>query len=459
MLKLAKNIVRDGTEEALEDVPIAKFGSLVTVDREEMENFRRISNLVQKYKREESTKPLSIGVFGQPGSGKSFGVKEVIKAMEDAKTEILEFNLSQFLEYSDLITAFHTIRDQTLSNKVPVAIFDEFDCSLGGKALGWLQYFLAPMQDSKFLEGGHRRPLGKAIFFFVGGTSPTFERFQATMGGQEAIAAKKPDFVSRLDDSVDICGPDKLSSRGDDDQTYTVRRAIILRSLVEKNKLVHMKGVKGAEKAEFKVKENALNALLCITKFHHGSRSLEAIIKASQIESGEELTPARLLSNDRLALYVDPIELREWLNGWWEKNEEIKKKIAKDIREKLVLKVDSSESSPPIEFEYLGLNQVEKVLLSEEVARNISVFLGKPSNLIEKREKTEGDEAAIARGVYDTLEAIRRENDALVVHQGKSGKEKSGKGGKGGKEHLLQDSQCCLRNYQMDNSEEIHSSR
>ncbi|KAE8343408.1 hypothetical protein BDV24DRAFT_161455 [Aspergillus arachidicola] len=440
MLDLAKRIVKSGTDKSLEQKPTAQFGDLVTVDREEMENFRGIANLVQEYMRTTNTKPLSIGVFGSPGSGKSFGVGQVIKEVatrQGKEIEKLEFNLSQFLEYSDLLAAFQSIRDQTFTQKVPVVMFDEFDCSFGGKALGWLQYFLAPMQDGKFLERGQLRPLGSAIFIFVGGTSPTFAEFQATARKPAAVAAKKPDFVSRLRGSVDIWGPNKLSSRDDGDKTYPVRRAIILRSLLKRNKYLD-------QKDEFKVANNVLNALLCVSGFHHGTRSLEAIINMCRITPGQEFTAAGLPSDDRLIPYVDPIEFGEWLKDWRDRNEKKRKGIERAIqnqftdpiefrdwrdrneeeknkeeRKDIEQAIQNQYTDPHANSRSWEPNWEETMLLSKAVAENISNFLdnGKASDLTKWQQTSETAtlEAAetekkikkIAEGVYDQLKTIR----------------------------------------------------
>ncbi|KAE8363176.1 hypothetical protein BDV27DRAFT_159080 [Aspergillus caelatus] len=437
MLKLAKSIVRIGTGKALKDKPTAQFGNLVTVDREEMENFRGIANLVQDYMKTPQTKPLSIGVFGFPGSGKSFGVGEVIKAVASGQgKEIhkLEFNLSQFLEYSDLLAAFQSIRDQTFSNKVPVVMFDEFDCSFGGKVLGWLQYFLAPMQDGRFLERGHLRPLGSAIFIFVGGTSPTFAEFQATARERAAVAAKKPDFVSRLRGSVDIWGPNKLSSRDDGDETYTVRRAIILRSLLERNKRV------GG--SDFNVADKVLDALLCVSGFHHGTRSLEAIVKMSRITPTEEFTAAGLPSNDRLSLYVDPIEFGEWLKGWrdnnkkkrdaitkaiwdinyvqaarnWEPSEEETKLLSKAVAENISIFLDGTKATDLTQLkaaEPAPQQHVQRTV--EERTSDLRTRLNKPENTKSEDEKSEQKKIQqIAKGAYDQLKAIRSNRRTAV---------------------------------------------
>ena len=54
--------------------------------------------------------------------------------------------------------------EQTLlQNRIPFVFWDEFDTSLSETALGWLRYFLAPMQDGKFQEfvGGERVEKGR----------------------------------------------------------------------------------------------------------------------------------------------------------------------------------------------------------------------------------------------------------------------------------------------------------
>ena len=69
-----------------------------TVDRKEIEGLRNIKQLVLTYDKDKrENKPLSIAVFGSPGSGKSFVVKQLEKGINIDNTSFLEFNLSQFL--------------------------------------------------------------------------------------------------------------------------------------------------------------------------------------------------------------------------------------------------------------------------------------------------------------------------------------------------------------------------
>ncbi|RMJ19918.1 hypothetical protein CDV36_000318 [Fusarium kuroshium] len=193
---VAAEVVKLGTEHLESSIPTAKFGSVQTADRTEIEGYRSTAAVIQEYLNSKPNKPLSIAVFGQPGAGKSFGVKQVIRAvLERGKDwEPIEANISQFLNYSDLVVVFRKIRNTAMSGETPVVLFDEFDSDFDGKRLGWLKYFLAPMQDGQFMDSGFVRPLGHAIFIFIGGTSPTFREFKYNkdvVAAQDVAAQEK----------------------------------------------------------------------------------------------------------------------------------------------------------------------------------------------------------------------------------------------------------------------------
>lgn len=208
----------------------------------------------------------------------------------------MTFHLSQFREYHDLVVAFHIVRDSGLSNEVPLVLFDEFDSGFRQTKLGWLQYLLAPMQDGKFQEDGHQRPLGSAIFVFIGGTCSTFEDFTTDLATKDAKDAKKPDFVSRLRGFVNIQGSHQ--SPRDTDYMYLVRRGIHLRAMLQ-NRL----GCKADE--EIQLDDGVLNALLTVLQFRHGARSLESIISMSQLHGQKIFRRSALPSAQQLGLHVD----------------------------------------------------------------------------------------------------------------------------------------------------------
>ncbi len=315
-LNIAKKYVEQGPTDDLKNVPVVSFEKVVTADVNEIENFRSIKNLIKEYlEQENSVRPLSLGVFGPPGAGKSFCIKQVAKAVRQKMSEPLTYNVSQFDSQQDLIKAFHEIRDHTLKGTVPLIFFDEFDSSLKGEPLGWLKYFLSPMQDGAYKDGERIHPIGKAIFAFAGGTSKSFKEFsREDYGSQdngnnvptkdddgrnvlgEFVSSKGPDFVSRLQGYVDIIGPNPTNVR---DKFYIIRRAVLLRSI-----LIGQKSIV-ENKTKVHIDEDVLNAFLLIPQYKHGSRSMSALVEMSMLSGRNLFEKAALPSRKQLDLHVD----------------------------------------------------------------------------------------------------------------------------------------------------------
>ena len=158
--------------------PYFQIGKLKTVDPDEIKGFLALGNLVRKYLEDRTwSPPLSIAVFGPPGSGKNFAVKELLKTVNPTSKDspTLTFNLAQFDSVELLTEAFHRVQDRALnSSDVPLVIFDEFDSNFR-EPLGWLKYFPAPMEDGAFRGKSTDYKVGRAIFVFAG-TPPTTSR-------------------------------------------------------------------------------------------------------------------------------------------------------------------------------------------------------------------------------------------------------------------------------------------
>jgi hypothetical protein len=307
LAEIAYDIVKNGVKNALNTIPIARFGNLTTVDKAEIESYRSIKNLMLEYISTKNTvRPLSIAVFGTPGSGKSFGIVEIAKSIASGLIKKLDFNLSQFSSPLDLANAFHKVRDIVLEGKIPLVFFDEFDSSLNGK-LGWLKYFLAPMQDGVFRQGDAVHPIGKAIFVFAGGTSNTFKHFSGEDIKDEDEqkkflvefkGSKGPDFISRLRGYVNILGPNQTDDKWD--HLFIIRRAMLLRSLLER-KVPHLIN----ENGEAQIDDGVLRALLKIKRYKHESRSMEAIMEMSMLTNAKKWEQSYLPSQEQLKLHVD----------------------------------------------------------------------------------------------------------------------------------------------------------
>jgi hypothetical protein len=303
---VAEAVARDGVEVALQGVPIGSFGKFVTVDRGEIEGFRGIRALMREYDSEPAPRPLNIAVFGPPGAGKSFGVKAVARsALDAARIEDLTFNLSQMRDPAELADALHQVRDAGLRGKVPFVLWDEFDSRVGDQPFGWLRHFLAPMQDGAFQQGQILHPIGKAIFVFAGGTSTRLADFAGNTSTDFRLA-KGPDFASRLKGHVDIVGPDPRGGDPDADPYYRLRRAILLRSILLRDRpgLFERHG----KAARLTIDPGVLRAFLEVRSYRHGARSLETIVAMSTLHGKSRYERSALPAADQLDAHVDARE-------------------------------------------------------------------------------------------------------------------------------------------------------
>lgn len=295
--KIARKIVQEGFGKALREVPIGRFGGLVTVDRREIEALHSIQSLIAEYCRSPQKKPLSVAVFGPPGSGKSFGVEQVAKSIL-GEISVLTFNLSQFSQAEDLYDALHQVRDVGLSGKIPLVFWDEFDTTLNSQPLGWLRYLLAPMQDGSFQEGQLVHPIGRCIFVFAGGTSHCMEDFGARLDEDGKRAAKLPDFVSRLRGFLNVLGPNPQQSNSRD-PFFILRRAIVLRSIFERNTPQILKN------KVVDIDLGILRAFLNTSNYKHGVRSMESIVGMSTLSGKMAYERSSLPSEEQLNLHVE----------------------------------------------------------------------------------------------------------------------------------------------------------
>lgn len=326
----------------LEHVPHLRMGQLITAGRDEMETLRSLRRILVAYRDTSSGKrPLSIGVFGAPGSGKSFGVEQLALGVfgDPAKKSYegwKEFNLSQFDQPEDLIGAFHQVRDLVLQGLIPVVFWDEFD----SREYRWLQYLLAPMQDGRFQQGQITHTLGKCVFVFAGGTAETFEEFGPKGSDPNAERdfrlAKGPDFKSRLDGYFNVLGPNqrRLPEDGSgerrkdpEDIFFPVRRALIIRNAL---------GCKEDDE-RLEIGAGVLAALLEVSDYRHGARSLNKILEPLSAERKVSRAPLRrflLPAPNQLSPHVDGDEFhRICARDMPFKTDEIVRKLAPAVHE------------------------------------------------------------------------------------------------------------------------------
>lgn len=304
-LAVAQEIVLDGPDRLFHNVPVCRYRDLSTVDLDEIENYHAIKTLMDEYiyaydhplEDGRAPKPISIAVFGPPGSGKSFGVKQIAKSR--GRFQISSLNLSQYHSAAELFTALNAALEYE-GGKIPLVFFDEFDSELGGISRGWLKYFLAPMQDGEYTLDGRTRSIPGAVFVFAGGTACSFSEFlpRDEMSTQEFQRVKGPDFVSRLKGILNIKGPNPVSVT---DRRHIIRRALLLRSLFERQ----ARNFYHPETGQVDISHGLLRALLRVSEFRHGSRSMEFILGMSRMAGASRYTPSCLPLAEQLDIHLD----------------------------------------------------------------------------------------------------------------------------------------------------------
>ncbi len=335
----AIDVVLHGFEKSLSEIPKVSYGKYLTVDREEIERINAIRNLINSYMHnQKDNRPLSIAVFGAPGSGKNFAIKHLVASLLGEKVREINFNLSQIdPNGDDLIEAFHKVRDASIESQFPLVFWDEFDTN----DLYWLSHFLAPMEESKFYHRGTLHPFGKTIFIFAGGTCPSFEEFSREKYRndeknyskyEEFIKKKGPDFISRLRGYINIKGPNPIGIEScsnaietisdeqykkfaQDDIAYLIRRAIVLRASLQEL----IPSIIGKDKIA-SISTGVIRGFLLAKKYLHGSRSINTIVRMSSVADNQKsFSVSNLPSKELLRLHVTKDFIEEIIEGELEK--------------------------------------------------------------------------------------------------------------------------------------------
>lgn len=345
VLSYAISVVRNGVGKTfnsnpnLPTAPVVEYGRLLLIAKEDIQTYKPIYNVMKEHLTSQVNKPMSIAVFGEPGTGKSFAIKEIAQSLGHNDIEPIELNIAQMAGKEYLDRAFVRVVDVCARGGIPLVFFDEFDAQLQGVSLGWIKYYLEPMQDGIYRFQGVPLSIGKAIFVFAGGTSPTMNDF--TLKGkpfaspkyfqrhsgenlddaierhrkkcvgehnpidfeayEEAkIEAKQIDFISRVRIGLNVPGINRLNAN--DSRIPYLRRAVILRGILEQRNLA-------GPNAECTVDPRIISILLTAKKFVHGARSMEAVVRMCS-KYDDWLLPATFPKEKLLCNHVEGIDWR-----------------------------------------------------------------------------------------------------------------------------------------------------
>lgn len=150
------------------------FGPFVSLDVNQQEELLGLLDLIIDYSLGDIKRPLNFYIEASPGSGKSFLIGCIIKALSERKPslkfEYLTFNISQSDTPKDFLSLFDRISSVNASQKgIPLVFFDEVD-SVVHHVYAYRR-FLTPMIDGLiYKKDGGDIHFGKAIFFFAAST-------------------------------------------------------------------------------------------------------------------------------------------------------------------------------------------------------------------------------------------------------------------------------------------------
>jgi hypothetical protein len=320
--EVARRIVTKGMYSSVNEVPLARFNHLVLFDRREIELFRTLFNSLIEYLAVPQTRPLNIALFGPKGSGKSYAALQVAEtASRGKKVRQLRFDISQFTHIDELQSAFRSVRDCTLEGYIPLVYFDGFDADLNGSQFGWLSHLLAPISRGIFSDGHVSRPLGSGVFFFGATVVKTYEDFRRRV---EKHMRLPRDFLGCLHGFVDMVGPDRKNHGHEIDRLYPVRRAVILRALLEQRE----PNLKSGD--SISIDERVMNGLLLVPSYRQGIRSLKSIVAMSRLNNHRHFERAALPPQAQLNLHVDYHAFMRHMDGL-----PVDESIREDLAEKL----------------------------------------------------------------------------------------------------------------------------
>ena len=306
LLARFKDIVEKGPNaEVLQNVPLGQFGKLVIIDHQEIAGFNYVRRQIGKYcYNQQRQRPLSIAIFGQPGSGKSFVIKQVVESLPDPKLrerikDPLNYNISQFTSPNDLMEVLHKVQSENIEERIPLVCWDEFDTTWNSEELGWLHYFLAPMQDGRFWSEHSAHSIGNAIFVFTGSTCTTMDEFRQR--AEQSRKTKAPDFTSRLQGYINVRGPNLQPKEDPSRYSYILRRAILLHSLLKKH------APRLFEK-ELHIDDGVLRAFLLVPRYYFSTRSMETLVTMSNLSDQNAFERSSLPPFELLQLHVETAE-------------------------------------------------------------------------------------------------------------------------------------------------------
>jgi hypothetical protein len=237
----------ESTDERLETD--STLGRFITCTEGFKKELRSLEQTVKIYvTRDKPSRPLNLLLAANPGSGKSFLVKELSKQIS-GDTEFLEYHVASFRKLDDLFSIFQRIQSLNLEGKLPFVLLDEVDGKVDGEYI--FPNLLAPLWDGVFHIGQDRHHLGRAVLFFAASallSSPSITNVVGKMDARmtylefadkwrrkvkaelrESEIPKARDFIDRIDLLLCIPPIDFAIIDGDPAREYELLSCILVK--------------------------------------------------------------------------------------------------------------------------------------------------------------------------------------------------------------------------------------
>lgn len=192
-----KQTIQYATEINLEDHRL--FGDFLVwngVDHTLTNMKNDLTRAVDRYFEGSAPRPLNVLITAQPGTGKSFFVKNVLKETGAAeKLHLIEINATQLHRPDDLFAQLRRATSQIADHGKGLLFLDEADTQLpSGDFL--FSHLLGPMWDGEYTTDGVTLTMKRVVWFFAVSRESTYEKFAAHLKRKKI--AKADDFLSRL---------------------------------------------------------------------------------------------------------------------------------------------------------------------------------------------------------------------------------------------------------------------
>ncbi|MCA9215275.1 MAG: protein kinase [Planctomycetales bacterium] len=230
---------------------LSAFTSIFVGDQEESQ-CDEVERKLETYFRSSKTLPLSMAVFGLPGSGKSMAVKRVAA---QRKIDWLSFDTTQVRTSDDIVGILEFARKDSLSGTLPIVFFDELDVPLGHQYIAWLKFYIKLLEEESAI-GTDIEP-GYLILVF-----PELLRESGKESGE--LQTDREDGYANL-------------LVGESETLLVFRRAVLLRSLI--NELANLE-------AGYLTNEVIRTLLDPRCRFQSGIDSMRAIIEICTRSNG-----------------------------------------------------------------------------------------------------------------------------------------------------------------------------